>query len=213
MYRNLPQDIRPMGTNNLNQLVHHHLGSNSFDVVAQVQANLPWLHDLYNKLGLISALAANSESITRLGQHTQTLYVIAQSMPALKEIYCKLDTLTKMADDIHRNKEVITELNCKLSTLLGILKVSDIDNLITRYEEIEEQLANTENILKRVNQNKEDLVTVNKILVHLRATDAITLAQHTMNQNDIEYASSLVQESIELGNDETINLSRLESLK
>lgn len=212
MYRNLPQDIRPMGTNNLNQLVHHHLGSNSFDVVAQVQANLPWLHDLYSKLGLISALAANSESITRLGQHTQTLYAIAQSMPALKEIYCKLDTLTKMADDIHCNEEVITELNCKLSTLLGILKVSDIDNLITRYEEIEEQLANTENLLKRVNQNKEDLVTVNKILVHLRATDAITLAQHTMNQNDIEYASSLVQESIKLGNDETINLSRLESL-
>ena len=212
MYRNLPQDIRPMGTNNLNQLVHHHLGSNSFDVVAQVQANLPWLHDLYNKLGLISALAANSESITRLGQHTQTLYAIAQSMPALKEIYCKLYTLTKMADDIHRNKEVITELNGKLSTLLGILKVSDIDNLITRYEEIEEQLANTEDVLKRVNQNKEDLVTVNKILIHLRATDAITLAQHTMNQNDIEYASSLVQESIELGNDETINLNRLESL-
>ena len=212
MYRNLPQDIRPMGTNNLNQLVHHHLGSNSFDVVAQVQANLPWLHDLYNKLGLISALAANSESITRLGQHTQTLYAIAQSMPALKEIYCKLDTLTKMTDDIQRNKEVNIELNCKLNTLLGILKVSDIDNLITRYEEIEKQLANTEDILKRVNQNKEDLVTVNKILVHLRATDAITLAQHTMNQNDIEYASSLVQESIELGNDETINLSRLESL-
>lgn len=212
MYRNLPQDIRPMGTNNLNQLVHHHLGSQSFDVVAQVQANLPWLHDLYSKLGLISALAANSESITRLGQHTQTLYAIAQSMTALKEIYCKLDTLTKMADDIHCNEEVITELNCKLSTLLGILKVSDIDNLITRYEEIEEQLANTENVLKRVNQNTEDLVTVNKILVHLRATDAITLAQHTKNQNDIEYASSLVQESIKLGNDETINLSRLESL-
>ena len=212
MYRNLPQDIRPMGTNNLNQLVHHHLGSNSFDVVAHVQANLPWLHDLYNKLGLISALAANSESITRLGQHTQTLYAIAQSMPALKEIYCKLDTLTKMADDIHCNEEVITELNCKLSTLLGILKVSDIDNLITRYEEIEEQLANTEDVLKKVNQNKEDLVTVNKILIHLRATDAITLAQHTKNQNDVEYASSLVQKSIELGNDETINLSRLESL-
>lgn len=212
MYRNLPQDIRPMGTNNLNQLVHHHLGSNSFDVVAQVQANLPWLHDLYNKLGLISALAANSESITRLGQHTQTLYAIAQSMPALKEIYCKLDTLTKMTDDIQRNKEVNIELNCKLNTLLGILKVPDIDNLITRFEEMEKQLANTEDILKRVNQNKEDLVTVNKILVHLRATDAITLAQHTMNQNDIEYASSLVQESIELGNDETINLSRLESL-
>lgn len=212
MYRNLPQDIRPMGTNNLNQLVHHHLGSNSFDVVAQVQANLPWLHDLYNKLGLISALAANSESITRLGQHTQTLYAIAQSMPALKEIYCKLDTLTKMADDIHYNEEVITELNSKLSTLLGILKVSDIDNLITRYEEIEEQLANTENVLKIVNQNKKDLVTVNKILIHLKATDAITLAQHTKNRNDIEYASSLVQESIELGNDETINLSRLESL-
>lgn len=212
MYRNLPQDIRPMGTNNLNQLVHHHLGSNSFDVVAQVQANLPWLHDLYSKLGLISALAANSESITRLGQHTQTLYAIAQSMTALKEIYCKLDTLTKMADDIHCNEEVITELNCKLSTLLGILKVADIDNLITRYEEIEEQLANTEDVLKRVNQNTEDLVKVNKILVHLRATDAITLAQHTKNQNDIEYASSLVQESIKLGNDETINLSRLESL-
>lgn len=212
MYRNLPEDIRPMGTNNLNQLVHHHLGSASFDVVAQVQANLPWLHDLYSKLGLINVLAANSEAITKLGQNTQTLYAIAQSMPALKELHCHLDTLVKAANKIHYSETQTKELNNKLSALLGILRTEDIDNLLTRYDEVEAKLANTETSLDQVNQNQEDIQALNKIMVHLQTTDAITLAQYSMKREDISYASSLVQESIRLGNDETINLERLENL-
>lgn len=212
MYRNLPQDTRPMGTNNLNQLVHHHLGSASFDVVAQVQANLPWLHDLYNKLGLISALAANSESITRLGQHTQTLYVIAQSMPALKEIYCKLDLLESISGNLCKGTKLNEELNDKLTILLGIISVKDIDNLIARYDEVEAKLAEAETLLKTINQNKLDIQSLNKISVHLQASEAVTLAEQSLNQEDKLNANLLVQESIKLGNDESVNQNRLGKL-
>ena len=212
MHRNLPQDIRPMGTNNLNQLVHHHLGSNSFDVVAQVQANLPWLHDLYNKLGLISALAANSESITRLGQHTQTLYAIAQSMPALKEIYCKLDLLESISGNLCKGTKLNEELNDKLTILLGIISTKDIDNLIARYDEVEAKLAEAETLLKTINQNKLDIQSLNKISVHLQASEAVTLAEQSLNQEDKLNANLLVQESIKLGNDESVNQNRLEKL-
>jgi len=212
MYRNLPQDIRPIGTNNLNQLVHHHLGSASFDVVAQVQANLPWLHDLYNKLGLISALAANSESITRLGQHTQTLYVIAQSMPALKEIYCKLDLLESISSNLCESTKLNEELNDKLTILLGIISTKDIDNLIARYDEVEAKLAEAETLLKTINQNKLDIQSLNKISVHLQASEAVTLAEQSLNQEDKLNANLLVQESIKLGNDESVNQNRLGKL-
>lgn len=212
MYRNLPQDTRPIGTNNLNQLVHHHLGSASFDVVAQVQANLPWLHDLYNKLGLISALAANSESITRLGQHTQTLYVIAQSMPALKEIYCKLDLLESISGNLYKSTKINEELNDKLTILLGIISVKDIDNLIARYDEVEAKLAEAETLLKTINQNKLDIQSLNKISVHLQASEAVTLAEQSLNQEDKLNANLLVQESIKLGNDESVNQNRLGKL-
>lgn len=212
MYRNLPQDIRPIGTNNLNQLVHHHLGSASFDVVAQVQANLPWLHDLYNKLGLISALAANSESITRLGQHTQTLYVIAQSMPALKEIYCKLDLLESISGNLCKSTKINEELNDKLTILLGIISVKDIDNLIARYDEVEAKLAEAETLLKTINQNKLDIQSLNKISVHLQASEAVTLAEQSLSQEDKLNANLLVQESIKLGNDESVNQNRLGKL-
>ena len=212
MYRNLPQDIRPIGTNNLNQLVHHHLGSASFDVVAQVQANLPWLHDLYNKLGLISALAANSESITRLGQHTQTLYVIAQSMPALKEIYCKLDLLESISGNLCKSTKINEELNDKLTILLGIISTKDIDNLIARYDEVEAKLAEAETLLKTINQNKLDIQSLNKISVHLQASEAVTLAEQSLNQEDKLNANLLVQESIKLGNDESVNQNRLGKL-
>ena len=212
MYRNLPQDIRPIGTNNLNQLVHHHLGSASFDVVAQVQANLPWLHDLYNKLGLISALAANSESITRLGQHTQTLYVIAQSMPALKEIYCKLDLLESISGNLCKSTKINEELNDKLTILLGIISTKDIDNLIARYDEVEAKLAEAETLLKTINQNKLDIQSLNKISVHLQASEAVTLAEQSLSQEDKLNANLLVQESIKLGNDESVNQNRLGKL-
>ena len=212
MYRNLPQDIRPIGTNNLNQLVHHHLGSASFDVVAQVQANLPWLHDLYNKLGLISALAANSESITRLGQHTQTLYAIAHSMPALKEIYCKLDLLESISGNLCKSTKINEELNDKLTILLGIISTKDIDNLIARYDEVEAKLAEAETLLKTINQNKLDIQSLNKISVHLQASEAVTLAEQSLSQEDKLNANLLVQESIKLGNDESVNQNRLGKL-
>ena len=212
MYRNLPQDIRPMGTNNLNQLVHHHLGSQSFDVVAQVQANLPWLHDLYNKLGLISALAANSESITRLGQHTQTLYAIAQSMPALKELYCNLDLITKGVPELNSIDKRLTEQNAMLNSLLGHVSKENIKSLDDRYDELDGKLAEHEVLLETMDEIKSGLTTINQVLVHLQTTELVNRAVESEKTSDIEAAKKLLQNSIKLGNDESYNQSILEDL-
>lgn len=212
MYRNLPQDIRPMGTNNLNQLVHHHLGSASFDVVAQVQANLPWLHELYKKIELISIIASQSEALKKVGQHTSTLFAISESMETLKEIYCKLDLLENINSNLCKSTKINEELNNKLAALLGIISIKDIDNLIARYDEVEAKLAEAETLLKTINQNKLDIQSLNKISVHLQASEAVTLAEQSLNQEDKLNANLLVQESIKLGNDESVNQNRLEKL-
>lgn len=212
MYRNLPQDIRPMGTNNLNQLVHHHLGSNSFDVVAQVQANLPWLNELHNKLGIISSLAAHGQTLDVLAQHTQTLWAISESMPALKELYCNLDLITKGSPKLNSIDKRLTEQNAMLNSLLGHVSKEDIESLDARYAELDGKLAEHEVLLETMDEIKSGLTTINQVLVHLQVTELVNRAVKSEKTADIEAAKKLLDASIKLGNDESYNQSVLEDL-
>lgn len=212
MYRNLPQDIRPMGTNNLNQLVHHHLGSNSFDVVAQVQANLPWLNELHNKLGIISSLAAHGQTLDVLAQHTQTLWAISESMPALKELYCNLDLITKGGTKLNSIDKRLTEQNAMLNSLLGHVSKENIESLDDRYAELDGKLAEHEVLLETMDEIKSGLTTINQVLVHLQVTELVNRAVKSEKTADIEAAKKLLDASIKLGNDESYNQSVLEDL-
>ena len=212
MYKNLPQDIRPLGTNNLNQLVHHQLGSQSFDVVAHVQANLPWLNELHNKLGIISSLAAHGQTLDILAQHTQTLWAISESMPALKELYCNLDLITKGVPKLNSIDKRLTEQNAMLNSLLGHVSKEDIESLDDRYAELDGKLAEHEVLLETMDEIKTSLTTINQVLVHLQVTELVNRAVKSEKTADIEAAKKLLNTSIKLGNDESYNQSVLEDL-
>ena len=205
MYKNLPQDIRPMGTNNLNQLVHHHLGSQSFDVVAHVQANLTWLNELHNKLGIISSLANHGQTLDVLAQHTQTLWAISESMPALKDLYCNLDLIIKGAPELNCINKRLTEQNAMLNSLLGHVSKEDIKSLDARYVELDGKLAKHEVLLETMDEIKQ-------VLVHLQVTELVNRAVKSEKNADIEAAKKLLNTSIKLGNDESYNQSVLEDL-
>lgn len=212
MYKNLPQDIRPMGTNNLNQLVHHQLGSQSFDVVAHVQTNLPWLNELHNKLGIISSLAAYGQTLDILAQHTQTLWAISESMPALKELYCNLELITKGVPKLNSIDKRLTEQNAMLNSLLGHVSKEDIESLDDRYAELDGKLAEHEVLLETMDEIKTGLTTINQVLVHLQVTELVNRAVKSEKTADIEAAKKLLNTSIKLGNDESYNQSVLEDL-
>ena len=215
MYKNLPQDIRPLGTNNLNQLVHHQLGSQSFDVVAHVQANLPWLNELHNKLGIISSLANHGQTLDILAQHTQTLWAISESMPALKELYCNLDLITKGVHELNSLNSIdkrLTEQNAMLNSLLGHVSKEDIKSLDDRYAELDSKLAEHEVLLETMDGIKSGLTTINQVLVHLQVTELVNRAVKSEKTADIEAAKKLLNTSIKLGNDESYNQGVLEDL-
>lgn len=130
MTRIFLQDSRTMGVNNLNQLTYQHLGSNSFNVVAEVHANLHWLNLICKNLSTLQSLAANNTALTRIGQNIHALYAIAESMPALNEVYHNLDSIKGSAQYYCSLVQDIKALDEKLGVLMGIISQEGIDMLL-----------------------------------------------------------------------------------
>lgn len=103
------RDTRHIGRNNLNQLVHQHLGSDSFMVVAEVYKAMPALKAVYDALPHIDTLSRIEPSLKELAVHTPELNAIVQSLPALKELYHYLPTLTQ-------NSEYIRDFICNFES-------------------------------------------------------------------------------------------------
>ena len=223
MYRCLPQDIRPMGVNNLNQLVHHHLGSESFDVVAQVRANLPWLYELHQSLGVITRLAPYATSFEEIGKHSQTLWAIAESMPALQKVYDNLTFLVQAGTSLKEMNEKYKTILAELEALHGQVSQAAIQDLLSRYSVVEGKLAANENILNELAQVKQENVTLSAALQNAQkaiekaalqntALNLVLHAQETQLQPDIQAAKEAVRKSKVAGNDETLNTARLEEI-
>lgn len=223
MYRCLPQDIRPMGVNNLNQLVHHHLGSQSFDIVANVQANFPWLYKLYESLGVITRLAPYAASFEEIGKHSQTLWAIAESMPALQQVYNNLTPLVHAGTSLKEMNEKHKTILAELEALHGQVSQAAIQDLLTRYSAVEAKLAANENILTELAQVKQENTTlstalqntqkaIEKLSLQNAALNLVLHAQETQLQPDIQAAKEAVRKSKAAGNDETLNTARLEEI-
>lgn len=103
------RDTRHIGRNNLNQLVHQHLGSDSFMVVAEVYKAMPELKAVYEALPHIDTLSRIEPSLKELAVHTPELNAIVQSLPALKELYHYLPTLVQ-------NSEYIRDFVCNFES-------------------------------------------------------------------------------------------------
>lgn len=212
MFKDLPQDIRPMGTNNLNQLVHHHLGSNSFDVVANIQSNISWLYDLYKHLPRLQLLAQHTDSIKAVGENTKTLYAIGCSMDALSEVYLNLDKLKLSAKEFHEFNHKLEDLDDKMSMILGHINEDSLNHLVQRYNQVEAALSDQENIIKAIKDNETALNSYYPSIMHLLSTDAVRQAETSKMVKDITKAKDLIKLSEEAGNDESFNKEQLEKI-
>lgn len=208
-YTALPQDIRPMGSSNLNQLVYHNLGSNSYDVVACVHANLIWLHKLHEQLAVAAnlnqLLTMHSRTLYDITNHINELWCISASMPALKRIHDNLPIITKNADYIHTLNERLQDTEKELKAINMHLSKDLMNEAITKYNEI---LANT----KKLESLITNLSTLEKDTLHFKCTDAVTLAMFTKKIGDIDKATEVIKASVTAGNNEDINIDRLESI-
>lgn len=128
------RDTRHIGRNNLNQLVHQHLGSDSFMVVAEVYKAMPALKAVYDALPHIDTLSRIEPSLKELAVHTPELNAIVQSLPALKELYHYLPTLVQNSEyirdfvskfEVYQNQVLaLPELNervCNLEASLSLI--------------------------------------------------------------------------------------------
>ena len=133
-------------------------------------------------------------------------------MPALKELYCNLELITKGVPKLNSIDKRLEEQNAMLNSLLGHVSKEDINALDARYTELDGKLAKYEGYLQAVDEIKTGITTLNQVLLHLQVSDLIFKAEKTETKADIAKAKRLLSESIKLGNDESFNQKRLEDL-
>lgn len=197
VFKGLPEDVRPMGTNNLNQLVHHHLGSQSFDMVACVANNLMWLKHIHNNLTSLMAIHPHLQCLDKLMRNEQTVLALAESMPALKDIYHALDELKVAAPQLKTLATTMNEANIRLAGIETLIK-----NTVSRYQYYEDVENMNAALIQEVQAHKEALTEVNKQLLHLQAVNAVNDAIQSKINVDIVHAKAVIALSEQVGNDE-----------
>lgn len=125
-FKRYPQDIRPMGVNNLNQLVHNHLGSESFDVVREVGQNMYWLHELYHKLHLIAPLANEAPHLHEVGKHMRLLGEVHYHLPILRDIHKHLTKLLEEGKNLKDLNQKLDSVSKNINKLQAHILVNDL---------------------------------------------------------------------------------------
>lgn len=100
MYPHL-SDVRPMGVNNLNQLVHYQIGSESYAVVHQV-----FLH-----LQMLKSLSDNLPHIVKLGSNVSKLEFFQQYLGSITALADNVNALIKLADNVPFLSEFAPRVN------------------------------------------------------------------------------------------------------
>lgn len=139
----LIRDSRPMGLNNLNELVHRQLGKDGFQTVRVVYDNLLWLHQLCENLGGLLSLSQNIHSadvlnqymgdIVKTSQHLNDVVTLNNSLPYIKEIAPRIEAFSKSIEELNL-KVTNAELNVDecIKTLNNNLK--NLSDLSIQYE-------------------------------------------------------------------------------
>ena len=162
-FKRYPQDIRPMGVNNLNQLVHHHLGSESFDVVREVGQNMYWLHEIYHKLHLIAPLANEAPHLHEVGKHMRLLGEVHYHLPILRDIHKHLTKLLEEGKDIKDLNQKLDTVGKNLEKLQAHILVNDLIELALK-EQTEQAKLNAQNAIQQsIKLGNNELNNLNKL--------------------------------------------------
>lgn len=208
----IPTNGRPVGINNLNQLVSSQIGLSSYEVIASLQSNLPLIQAVYNELKNIQTLGLNTLAVQVIGQNIDTLKVIACSLPALQSILDNLDNITNVNKNININNENLKKIKSDLDILNSQISQDALNTLLKKYENLQELLTKIEEKLVKTEQIITNQDKLNKELLHLKASEAVDIALASKLVIDINSAKEAILSSEKQNNDEYYNKTRLGKL-
>lgn len=208
----IPTNGRPVGINNLNQLVSSQIGLSSYEVIASLQSNLPLIQAVYNELKNIQTLGLNTLAVQVIGQNIDTLKVIACSLPALQSILDNLDNITNVNKNININNENLKKIKSDLDILNSQISQDALNTLLKKYENLQELLTKIEEKLVKTEQIITNQDKLNKELLHLKASEAVDIALTSKLVIDINSAKEAILSSEKQNNDEYYNKTRLGKL-
>lgn len=176
--------------------------------------------------------------IQRISMELNNIVTMNYNLPLIKDIAPRIIQFTSILKDIdHRlesfevnREEILSDMRGNLKLLedlyiqyeqgLGCLLAqykselcelhtdhkNELDSMVQEIKDLHRQIAVSMPTVDRAvrEQNRTE-----KLLAHLEATDAVTLAQFDKTEQSIKHATGLIRASEKLGNDETINRNRL----
>jgi hypothetical protein len=142
MYPHL-SDVRPMGVNNLNQLVHYQIGSESYAVVHQVYLHLQMLKSLSDNLPHITKLGSNVNKLEFFQQYLGTIVTLAENVNALVKLADNVPFLSQIAPRVNQFVENQQKIQYELETqkvvfndALALMEtnIKNVEDLFVQYE-------------------------------------------------------------------------------
>jgi len=180
MYPHL-SDVRPMGVNNLNQLVHYQIGSESYEVVHQVYLHLQMLKALSDNLPHITKLGSNVNKLEFFQQYLGTIVTLAENVNALVKLADNVPFLSQIAPRVNQFVENQQKIQYELETqkvvfndALALMEtnIKNVEDLFVQYERcLQENLEQHRTLLandyaeysKRFTAVVEDLESIARV--------------------------------------------------
>lgn len=106
-YNRQVQNARPMGINNLNQLVETQLGHGGFEVVRTIYDNIQWLYALFNNIQTVTSVGNKLYAIENLYKYLGDIESIGSNINMLVDLNNDLPVIRELAPRI---KSFVTEL-------------------------------------------------------------------------------------------------------
>lgn len=210
----------------------------NLDKLLTIHKYMPELDALGSHMFELKNIQPYLGDIQRISHEMNAIVSMNYNLPVIKEIEPRIKHFTQILQRIEDKLENF-ELNKEqiLADMRGNLKL--LEDLYIQYEQgLGCLLAQYKSELCAVhNEHKSELLTMvqevqelhrqikvsmptidravreqnntEKVLAHLQATDAVTLAQFDKTEQSIKHATKLIRASEKQGNDETINRNRL----
>lgn len=193
------------------------LGSNMF-AVQNLQHYLGDIRKVSEELHTVTSLNYNlpliKELEPRVQQFKEILEVVESKLDNFElqrdKILTQMNTNVKLLEDMYIQYE--QQLQCLLAQYKNELCEVHSEHkkeYQQMFDSMQEIYTQVKNAMPTINRAVKDQNNNEKLLAHLRATDAVTLAQFDKEEPSIKEAMKSIKASEKLGNDEQINRARL----
>lgn len=202
--QNLPM-LNQLGNSTLHlNGIHQYLGdivnvAMDLNNIVTLNSNLPLVQDLAPR---ISSFAKEMECLNKQIQlketkHEEAIGLINSKIKLIEDLYVQYECGLK-----HILEEQMQNLTCKGNELINKLEVL--------VQEATERSVETSQYIPMIKQYVDQANDLNARMLHLEASDAVTVAIFTKEESDFTLAKKAIKKSEGVGNDERVNKQRLE---